>query len=85
MKNGVFWKYSFNIFTAFVVFCAISADGAIPAFPGAEGAGAWTPGGRGGKVIAVTSLDDSGPGTLREAVVYSAKTHPRLILCSLTS
>lgn len=40
----------------------------IPAFPGAEGAGAWTAGGRGGKVFVVTSLDDHGPGTLREAV-----------------
>jgi len=27
----------------------------IPAFPGAEGAGAFTPGGRGGKVFAVVS------------------------------
>ncbi len=40
----------------------------LPAFPGAEGFGANTPGGRGGRVIAVTSLADSGPGTLREAV-----------------
>jgi hypothetical protein len=39
----------------------------IPAFPGAEGGGAYTFGGRGGKVIVVTSLDDRGPGTLREA------------------
>lgn len=39
----------------------------IPAFPGAEGGGAYTPGGRGGKVITVTSLADSGPGTFREA------------------
>ncbi len=43
----------------------VKAD--IPAFPGAEGGGAYTPGGRGGKVIVVTSLADSGPGTLREA------------------
>lgn len=40
---------------------------AIPAFPGAEGGGAYTAGGRGGKVIVVTSLADEGPGTLREA------------------
>lgn len=39
----------------------------IPAFPGAMGGGKYTFGGRGGKVITVTSLDDSGPGTLREA------------------
>jgi len=39
----------------------------ILAFPGAEGGGAYTPGGRGGRIFVVTSLADSGPGTLREA------------------
>ncbi|WP_426061785.1 pectate lyase family protein [Hymenobacter sp. B1770] len=39
----------------------------IPAFHGAEGGGAFSFGGRGGKVYVVTSLADSGPGTLREA------------------
>lgn len=39
----------------------------IPAFPGAEGGGAYSFGGRGGKVIVVTSLADSGPGSFREA------------------
>ena len=39
----------------------------IPSFPGAEGGGMYSFGGRGGKVITVTSLADRGPGTLREA------------------
>ena len=39
----------------------------IPAFPGAEGGGMFTCGGRGGRVIVVTSLADTGPGTFREA------------------
>lgn len=39
----------------------------IPAFKGAEGGGAYTSGGRGGRVFVVNTLADSGPGSFRNA------------------
>lgn len=48
-----------------------------PAFPGAEGFGAMARGGRGGRVIAVTTLADSGAGSLRAALTA---TGPRIVV-----
>jgi pectate lyase len=42
-------------------------DTSVPAFPGAEGFGAAAVGGRGGRVIKVTTLEASGPGSLQAA------------------
>lgn len=44
------------------------AVGAAPAFPGAVGWAAETPGGRGGRIIRVTSLAADGPGSLKAAI-----------------
>jgi pectate lyase len=53
------------------------APAAERAFPGAEGWAATTPGGRGGKIIRVTTLAATGPGSFLEAL--NARS-PRIIV-----
>jgi pectate lyase len=55
-----------------ILLALAAASPAVPneilAFPGAEGAGRLSAGGRGGRVIRVTNLEDGGPGSLRAAI-----------------
>ncbi len=70
---------SFVICLAVLIVCLspVVAFSSIPAFPGAEGFGANSIGGRGGTIYQVTNLNDSGPGSLRAAVEAKG---PRIVV-----
>ena len=62
-----------NLIT-YTIVAVLDTNLVFPAFPGAEGAGAGAIGGRFGSVYHVTSLGDSGAGTLRDAVSVTNRT-----------
>jgi hypothetical protein len=69
-----------KILYLFIQLCMLFESHSVcaqPAFPGAEGFGAMSVGGRGGQVFKVTNLNDQGPGSLREAVEAEG---PRIIV-----
>jgi pectate lyase len=66
VELGASIVFSFIIWF-FIIVLGTTESYALPSFPGAEGFGATSVGGRGGKVIKVTNLNSSGPGSLQAA------------------
>lgn len=68
-------------FVSILILCVLTTSAqssdSLPAFPEAEGFGAYSKGGRGGRMIFVENLNDSGAGSLRAAVEAKG---PRTIL-----
>src|SRR5688572_15121070 len=73
----------FPIRVAFLILALLPApafaqvSAATAAFPGAQGWAAQTPGGRGGRIIRVTNLNASGPGSFRAALEAEG---PRMVV-----
>ena len=73
--------FSYLVLLILFSFSLNAQETQLPAFPGAEGWGANAKGGRGGIVLTVTNLNDSGEGSFREAVM---NPNPRIVIFNVS-
>ena len=72
---NTFYKIFFGLILMIII-GNLSSRAQTPAFPTAEGYGMWAKGGRGGKVVEVTNIEDDANGTIVGSLRWALKQYP---------
>ncbi|HFD33026.1 MAG TPA: pectate lyase precursor [Gammaproteobacteria bacterium] len=73
----IIFSIRFLLLITLIILCNPAANASLISFPGAEGFGAISIGGRGGRIIRVSNLNPDGPGSFQAACEASG---PRIVI-----